>query len=137
MNFPFPSVRDSQREMIQDVKGAIENRMHLIADAPTRIGKTIAVLYPAVEYALENKKIIFFLTSRLSQHKAAVETLQAMKSVGSKFRAVDIVGKQNLCSHEVSGMDSSMFNSFCSAMIKDGQCKYYKNFKREIGRAHV
>ncbi len=128
--FPFHSVRASQKEMINDVRSAVESKRHLVADAPTGLGKTIAVLFPAVEYAANNDKTIFFLTSRLSQHKAAVETLKMMKIAGGNFTAVDIIGKKHLCSHDVKDMDSSMFSNFCSAMIKEKQCSFYKNFHR-------
>ncbi len=127
--FPFPSVRSSQTELMKDVRHAVENREHLIADAPTGLGKTIGVIFPALEFAVESKKNVFFLTSRLSQHKMVVETLKLMKDAGNNFTAVDIVGKKHLCSHDVADMDSSIFSSFCSAMVKDKRCSYYKNSK--------
>ncbi|MBS3050957.1 MAG: ATP-dependent DNA helicase [Candidatus Aenigmarchaeota archaeon] len=124
--FPFESVRGPQQEMMYDVAHAVAAGRHLVADAPTGLGKTIAALFPAVEYAVANGKTVFFLTSRLSQHKAAVETLKLMRS-NNKFKAVDIVGKKHLCSHDVADMDSGMFNNFCTAMIKDKRCNHFKN----------
>ena len=123
--FPFASVRESQKEMIADVAKIVAESKHLVADAPTGLGKTIAVLFPAVEYAVANGLNVFFLTSRLSQHKAAIETLKLMKN--KKFKAIDIVGKKHLCSQDVTDMDTGMFNNYCSAMIKDKRCAYYKN----------
>ena len=124
--FPFTSTRPPQKEMMDDVRNAVENSRHLVADAPTGLGKTIAALFPAVEYSVANGKNVFFLTSRLSQHKAAVETLKLMRN-NNIFRAVDIVGKKHLCSHDVADMESGMFNNFCTAMIKDKRCNYFKN----------
>ena len=129
--FPFSSVRSSQKEMMDDVTKAVAAERHLVADAPTGLGKTIAVLYPSIEYAVANGKSVFFLTSRISQHKAAIETLKLMKDAGNKFSAVDIVGKRHLCSQDVDDMNSSMFNSYCSAMIKDKRCEFYKNARSE------
>ncbi len=123
--FPFPSIRPSQKEMMTDVAKVVAEGKHLVADAPTGLGKTIAVLFPAVEYAVANGLNVFFLTSRLSQHKAAIETLKLMKN--KKFKAIDIVGKKHLCSQDVTDMDTGMFNNYCSAMIKDKRCAYYKN----------
>lgn len=126
IEFPFSSVRAPQEEMINDIRNALANRRHLIADAPTGIGKTIAVLYPAVEYAIENKKTVFFLTSRLSQHKMAVETVQKLG-----VPAVDIIGKKWLCSHDVQDFDNSMFSNFCYSLVTRGQCRYYRNFRHK------
>ncbi|MBI4439006.1 hypothetical protein HY640_03695, partial [Candidatus Woesearchaeota archaeon] len=125
--FPFSAVRESQQDMMHDVAAAVSAGKHLVADAPTGLGKTIAALFPAVEYAVANGKSVFFLTSRLSQHKAAVETLKLMKGGGNSFKAVDIVGKKHLCSHDTADMDAGMFNNFCTAMIKDKRCSYYKH----------
>ena len=60
--FPFPNIRSGQKEFILDVESALKNKKHLLAHAPTGIGKTAAVLAPALEYAIENNKRILFLT---------------------------------------------------------------------------
>lgn len=131
MNFPYQEVRAPQKEMMHDVGSCLEKGENLIIHAPTGTGKTIGVLHPAVRYASQNGKTVFFLTSRLSQHKLAVRTLQDMKKEGS-FMAVDLVGKQHLCSFDMEGTDSSSFSTFCSAMIKDKKCKFYQNMKSPL-----
>jgi len=47
-NFPFESFRDGQHQMIKDVLSIIEYAEQIIIQAPTGIGKTVAVLYPAI-----------------------------------------------------------------------------------------
>ena len=93
MQFPYPNMREHQKELIADVKSALVNGKNLLADAPTGLGKTIAALHPAVEYGIENKKTVFFLTSRHSQHKMAIETLQKIKQ-NNDITAIDIIGKK-------------------------------------------
>jgi DNA excision repair protein ERCC-2 len=126
IDFPFPKMRAAQNEMIDDVRSAVTNGRHLVAHAPTGLGKTIAALYPAVEYAQAEKKHVIFLTSRLSQHKMAIETLQRLGGV----TAVDIIGKKWMCSHDVQDSDNTSFSSFCHAMVRDNQCRFYNNFKK-------
>ncbi|MBI5332192.1 MAG: ATP-dependent DNA helicase [Candidatus Aenigmarchaeota archaeon] len=123
MIFPYPSLREQQKELINDVKTALARGQNLLADAPTGLGKTIAALYPSIEYALENNKIVFFLTARHSQHKMAVETLQKIRQ-HTDIGAVDIIGKKWLCSYDVDKMDSSMFNNFCNGMVKNKNCAF-------------
>jgi len=113
--------------MMDDVRKAVENNRHLIADAPTGLGKTAASLFPALEYAVTHDKTVFFLTSRLSQHKMAIDTVRMIKDAGNVLSAVDIVGKRHLCSQDVKDMDSGEFNNYCRAMVKDKRCTYYKN----------
>ncbi len=125
MQFPFNSVRDCQKDMMSDIAFAVQNSSHLIAHAPTGIGKTIASLYPALEYAMNNDKTVYFLTSRHSQHKIVIDTLKKMKEFGAGVKAVDIIGKKWLCSYDVEKMDNSMFNNFCTSMVDNNHCVFY------------
>ena len=59
--FPYDKVRPTQKEFIETVEKALESSKHAILHAPTGLGKTAAVLAPAVKYAIENKKVIFLL----------------------------------------------------------------------------
>ena len=64
--FPFEKIREEQGTLMNDVEKTIEKGKHLVADAPTGIGKTAAAVYPALKYALENKKTVFFITPKHS-----------------------------------------------------------------------
>ncbi len=125
--FPFSRVRPGQKEFMDDVKYAIENKLNIVANAPTGIGKTVATLAPAVEYAIENNKTVFFLTPRHSQHMIAVETLRLMKRK-ARFTAVDIIGKKWLCPIEgVDFLSTNEFNEYCKYMRKEEKCPFYNN----------
>lgn len=133
--FPFENIRKGQKEFLQDVKNAIENKKHLIAHAPTGIGKTAAVLSSSFEYSLKKGKTIFFLTPKHTQHKIVIDTIKRIKSkFGVKIIAVDFIGKQWMCPYpNVRELSSREFNEFCKAQKKDEKCKFYKNsHKREL-----
>ncbi|MBI4019425.1 MAG: ATP-dependent DNA helicase [Candidatus Aenigmarchaeota archaeon] len=125
MLFPFSSIRPQQKQFMDDVRHAIEEKKHLIANAPTGLGKTAASLSPALEYALQNGKTIFFLTPRHSQHEIALETLKKLRE-HAEFRVADMIGKKWLCSMEVSDFSTSEFTDFCRSMVKDERCPFYK-----------
>lgn len=130
--FPFTTIRKGQKEFLEDCRKSIEEKKHLIAHAPTGIGKTVAVLSPALEFVLKNNKTIFFLTPKHTQHKIVVDTLKKIKEKFKvNFVAVDFIGKQWLCPHpKVHELSSREFNEFCKAQKKDERCKYYKNVHR-------
>jgi len=129
--FPFERIRNGQKEFLEDSQRAIENGKHLIAHAPTGIGKTAAVISPALEFAIENSKTIFFLTPKHTQHVIVIDTLKKIRNKHAvNFAAVDIVGKQWTCPYRVRDLDSREFNEFCRAMKRDERCKYYNNSHR-------
>ncbi len=126
--FPFSSIRKGQREFMEDVKHAVEGGNILIAHAPTGIGKTVAVLVPALEYAIENEKTVFFLTSKRSQHKIAIDTLRLIKGHAKlNFVAVDVTSKQSMCPRATSIYQEyySLFNEFCKSEQKNKRCRYF------------
>jgi len=77
--FAFDSIRESQNELIISIDNAIKGKRNLVVHAPTGLGKTAASLGPALAYAVENDKTVFFLTSRHTQHKIAIDTLRLIK----------------------------------------------------------
>jgi len=136
--FPFKKIRPCQKEFLEDVKAILKQEKHLIAHAPTGIGKTAAVLSPSLEYSLSNGKTIFFLTPKHTQHKIVIDTLRKIKK-RSKVRdliGVDFIGKQWMCPYpKVRELSSREFNEFCRAQKRDERCKFYKNVhKRRLSK---
>ena len=127
-SFPFPTVREGQREFMEDVWDALESEGILVAHAPTGIGKTVAALVPAVHYARANDKIVFFLTSKRSQHKIAIETLRLIqRQANLHFSVVDITSKQSMCPRATAlyREHSLLFQEFCRAEQKRKRCRYF------------
>lgn len=127
--FPFGSVRDGQRQFIADVAEAAKKGGHLLAHAPTGLGKTVSTLAPLVAYALANDKRVFFLTSKQSQHKIAIDTLKAIREkAGVAFTVSDIIGKQDMCPRrEARELFSKRFAEFCRREQVSKQCEYWEN----------
>jgi DNA excision repair protein ERCC-2 len=97
LQFPFDDLRGGQQEMISAVARAIWQRDALLISAPTGIGKTMAVLYPAVKQALKLGKKLFFLTSKTLQQDAAVKALDLLND--GSFRVLRVRSKQKMCAH--------------------------------------
>jgi DNA excision repair protein ERCC-2 len=126
--FPFGNVRDGQREFIADVAEAVQARKHLLAHAPTGLGKTVSTLAPLVAYALAHGKRVFFLTSKQSQHKIAVDTLKAIREkAGVPFAVADVIGKQDMCPRrEARELFPKKFSDFCRREQVSHQCDYWE-----------
>ncbi|MFC1800836.1 DEAD/DEAH box helicase family protein, partial [Nanoarchaeota archaeon] len=129
--FPHTEVREVQDELINEVEGTIKNKKSLIMHAPTGLGKTASTLPIALSYAIKNKLTVFFLTSRHTQHKIAVDTLiDIKKKYKLDFVVSDIIGKKWMCGQ--AGIDklySSEFYDYCKALREEDKCEFYTNTK--------
>ncbi len=127
--FPFRDIREGQRQFLEDCRDAVKNGKHLIAHAPTGIGKTAAALSAAMEDSLENNRISFFLTSKRSQHRIAVETVRRMDG---DIRLVDIISKQEMCPREESRLPYPVFSKLCQEMVKKGRCEFFRKENQKV-----
>ncbi len=127
--FPHDTIRPVQDSLVIAVAKAVRDRTHLVAHAPTGLGKTAAALAPSIGFALKENLTVFFLTSRNTQHHIAIETARAIKDRHKvSFGIASIVGKQHMCSQSgVSGLTSGDFAQYCKSMREDDKCEFYLN----------
>ena len=133
--FPFEQVREIQSDFMNDVASAIKEKKHMVAHAPTGLGKTVATLAPALKIAMEKDLTIFFLTSRHTQQEIVLETLKKIREkCNLEFTASSIIGKKWMCSQPgVERLGSSEFSEFCKSLCADDQCEFFLNTKTKIG----
>lgn len=128
MLFSHDALRPNQKELAQTIQKALREKHHVLANAPTGLGKTAAALCPALEYAKEKKLSIFFLTSRHTQHKVVLETIkQVNERNGTSFRCVSLIGKKSMCGQDIGQLPSSDFSEFCKSLVENDQCDFYTN----------
>ena len=156
--FPFGKIRGGQIDFLNDCKKAFHKGMHLVAYAPTGIGKTVASLVPALEEAIKQKKTILFLTSKQSQHKMAVDTLRSIyhkspyllellkrtqpreslsensHSGAVNLVVVDIISKQDMCPRGFAREYHAVFNEFCKMEKKMKKCPYISGKRTDVYR---
>ena len=96
--FPFPAYRPGQRELAVAAYRVLANGGRLFLAAPTGIGKTISVLFPAVKALGEGKlERIFYLTARTVGRAIAEKALADLRRGGLKLRAVTLTAKEKVC----------------------------------------
>lgn len=97
--FPYPEQRPGQPEIVAGVERALEAGEHLLIEAPTGIGKTVAALYPALRHALTHDQRIFVVTAKNLQQEMAVEVLRLLNREES-FRALRLRAKARMCAND-------------------------------------
>jgi hypothetical protein len=96
--FPFPAYRQGQRELAVAAYRVLANGGRLFLAAPTGIGKTISVLFPAIKALGEGKlERIFYLTARTVGRAIAENALSVLRQGGLKLRALTLTAKEKVC----------------------------------------
>jgi len=124
-HFPFPALRAGQDAFLADAARAIAEGKHLLAHAPTGVGKTAVALTAALAVARRRGKLVLFLTSKQSQHWIAIETVRRMRARGVPVVAVDIIAKQGMCVHERAPSGGVAFRMFCETHVRNRTCPWF------------
>ena len=101
LRFPFPAFRTGQRELAADVYRANARARHLLAQAPTGIGKTIATVFASLRAApAHGTDRLLFLTARTTGRQLALDALQRLGAPGSvPLRVLERVARDKACEH--------------------------------------
>ena len=101
ISFPFKSMRDGQKDIIEAVENAISKKDKLIIQASTGMGKTAAVLYASVKVAKEKNLKVLFLTAKHTHQNIVYETMKRINAESSEtIKFAGINGKRSMCLFE-------------------------------------
>jgi DNA excision repair protein ERCC-2 len=96
--FPFTSYRPGQRELAVVAYRALSRGGRLFLEAPTGIGKTVSVLFPAVKALGEGKlERLFYLTARTVGRAVAEKAFTDLRRAGSRLRTLTLTAREKIC----------------------------------------
>ncbi len=99
MAFPYGALRPGQEQILAAAETAVANGEHLLLEAATGIGKTVATIYPALRHALSTDKRVFVLTAKTTQQEMATAVIRLL-SAGGGFRSVRLRAKAKMCAND-------------------------------------
>jgi DNA excision repair protein ERCC-2 len=121
--FPFAKYREGQHVLARSVYRAIRDSQRLFVEAPTGLGKTMAVLYPAVKaLPLLGEGKVFYLTAKTPGRKAAADALENLRNSGACLRGIELTAKRKICFAENP-------EAGCDPRICPYATSYYDNIK--------
>lgn len=97
--FPHESYRLGQSEMEDAAARAAAHGEHLLAEAPTGIGKTAAAVFPLLKAALDSGRRLYVLTAKTTQQEIYEKTIGLVE--GDSFRSVRLRAKERMCANDV------------------------------------
>lgn len=97
LEFPF-AYREGQKKLVTGVYHAIHTKKQIFIQAPTGIGKTMSVVFPAVRSLGEEKADkLFYLTAKTITRTVAQEAFSILKGSGLAMQVITLTAKEKLC----------------------------------------
>ncbi len=123
--FRHDNPREEQQKLMDKMQTAVTEKKHLVANAPTGLGKTDASISVCMSYAIQNNKKVIFLTPKTAQHQMAIDVARGIKEKHNiDITAVDFVGRNNMCSNPfMQDMQSGDFYRICESHRKNDSCQ--------------
>ena len=99
LNFPFASPRQGQVALIGTVEQALHAHIDALVEAATGIGKTMGVLYPAIQHLGRRNGCarLFYLTAKSAGAEAARNAISALRAQGLRIRVLYLQAKDRCC----------------------------------------
>jgi DNA excision repair protein ERCC-2 len=95
--FPFANPRPGQIELMQALEQGMTEGEPMLIQAPTGLGKTVAVLYPVLKEALGRGQKVVYVTPKNSQHSVAEDAVSRFQQAGSPVKSLSITAKSKIC----------------------------------------
>jgi ATP-dependent DNA helicase DinG len=101
--------RPGQHEMAKAIESAIHDKRHLIVEAGTGTGKTLAYLLPALRFARERQQRVIISTGTKNlQEQLYFKDVPFLESILGPLRVCYMKGRQNyLCKHKLYALRDS------------------------------
>jgi DNA excision repair protein ERCC-2 len=98
LDFPHGDYRPGQRELAENVYKCAVQGGRLLLQAPTGIGKTAAVLYPAIKALQQDKHdALCYVTAKTVGSRAAEDTLALMARSGLQLHSLTLTARERVC----------------------------------------
>ncbi|WP_034448805.1 ATP-dependent DNA helicase [Butyrivibrio sp. AE2032] len=128
IRFPFDTIRPGQKEFMKKALLALNSQEAFFVEAPTGIGKTVSVLYPAIKGLVKNRyDKIFYLTAKEATRGVAESTVNQMRRSGLIIRSITLRSKEKMCP----------FGTECDAKFCPLAKDYYGKLKAALAESLV
>lgn len=98
LRFPFSKPRQGQLELMTEIERSFNTHDRLLLQAPTGMGKTLAVLFPTLKSGLAQGQRLVYLTPKNSQHQLALEAVSNLStSSQTTLKALLLTAKSKIC----------------------------------------
>lgn len=98
LRFPYSSVREGQRDFMEELYRCIHKRRRLLVSAPTGIGKTMSAVYPSLRAVGDGSADrVFYFTAKTVTGNAALDAIRLLGKQAPDLRCIRITAKERVC----------------------------------------
>lgn len=138
LKFPF-RYRPGQKKLAAMVYQSIRTGEHVFLQAPTGVGKTISMLYPALKAVNEEYgERIFYLTAKTITRTVAEQTITLLRKQGLRLRTVTLTAKEKICPNEQTDCNPETCARACGHYDRINAATYaLLNEQENVRREHI
>lgn len=122
LEFPYADRRPGQDRIVESATLALQQREHLLVEAPTGLGKTVAAIYPALKDALHHDRRVYVLTAKTLQQDMAMAVVSLLND--GAFRSLRLRAKSKMCAND-------------QVLCHEEYCPYAKDYYFKLQRSRV
>ncbi len=98
LKFPYRTVREGQRDFIEETFRCIRTHRRLLVSAPTGIGKTMSAVYPALKaVGASVADRVFYFTAKTVTGNAALDAVRTLGKQAGDLRCIRLTAKERAC----------------------------------------
>ncbi|MBR2847994.1 MAG: ATP-dependent DNA helicase [Clostridia bacterium] len=115
LRFPYSSVRDGQRDFMEELYRCIHKGRRLLVSAPTGIGKTMSGMYPSLRaIGAGRADRVFYFTAKTVTGNAALDAARTLGAQAKNLRCIRITAKERACPVRAADRDAVTNCRLCS-----------------------
>lgn len=104
MKFPYGTIREGQRDLMEEIFRCIRTGQRILASAPTGIGKTMSGLFPSLRaLGRGHADRIFYFTAKTVTGNAALDAVRLIAGQAKHLRCIRLTAKERLCPRRRGG----------------------------------
>ena len=133
LRFPYPSIREGQRDLMEEMFRCVRTGRRLLAGAPTGIGKTMSGVYPALRaLGAGYGDRIFYFTAKTVTGNAALDAVRTLSEQCPSLRCCRIAAKERLCPRRKNGENAHGMCRRCEMLAPLGKQSYEERRDRAL-----
>ena len=95
--FPYTVTRSGQESLRTDVEAVCKSKKNLLAQAPTGIGKTAGIMFPALANAMGRGDKLIYVTPKNSQQREAESFVRKLHKRKRDVKSLTLTSKSKIC----------------------------------------